>query len=101
MAEKTLSASPNNLITTRKIANAYFLISDYDKEYKQKALGVGQKLTELAPTDPQSYLTFAKIQAGLGQDEEAIKTLETALSLKPDYQEAKELLDQLNSKAIQ
>jgi len=101
LAEKTLSASPNNLITTRKIANAYFLISDYDKEYKQKALGVGQKLTELAPTDPQSYLTFAKIQAGLGQDEEAIKTLETALSLKPDYQEAKELLDQLNSKAIQ
>ena len=56
---------------------------------------MGQKLTQLSPTDPQSYLTLAKIQAGLDQEKEAQKTLETALELKPDYQEAQELLEQL------
>jgi len=96
-AEKALRVSPNNLIIARKIANAYFLISDDDEESKQEALTVGQRLIKLAPTDPQFYLTFAKIQAGLGQEAEAKKTLMIALSLKPDYQDAQELMTQLTT----
>ena len=97
LAQKALSQSPNNLIITRRIANAYLLISAVDEKYAKVALTSGQKLTQLAPTDPQVYLTLGKIQAGLGRNEEAKKTLETALNLKPDYQEAVELLEQLIS----
>jgi len=72
-----------------------FILAEENNEYGQKALDVGRKLTELAPTDPQSYYTLAQIQAGVGKTDEAKKTLETALSLKADYLEAQELLKQL------
>jgi len=101
LAKKALLQSPNNLIIARRAANAYLLISAFDEKYAPKALELGQKLTELAPTDPQVYLTLAKIQAGLYQNEDAKRTLATALSLKPDYQEARELLDQIQRKEIQ
>ena len=101
LAKKALLLSPNNLIIERRIANAYLLISAFDEKYAKAALTTGQQLTRLAPTDPQVYLTFAKIQAGLDQKEEARKTLEIALRLKPDYQEARELLDQIQRKEIQ
>jgi len=95
LAKKALLQSPNNLIIERRVANAYLLISAVDEKYAKVALTTGQKLTQLAPTDPQVYLTLGKIQAGLGKNEEAKKTLTIALNLKPDYQEAKELLEQL------
>lgn len=93
--------SPNNLITARKIANAYFLIADFDPQYRLQSLALGQKLTQLAPTDPQSYLSLAQIQAGLDQKDEALKTLHRALELKPNYDEARELLEQLKEKELQ
>ena len=96
-AEKSLLLSPNNLIVARKVANAYLLISSLDEKYAQRALDMGQRLTALAPTDPQSYLTLAKIQVGLDRSNDAKQTLETTLSLKPDYEEAKELMEQLTT----
>ena len=93
--------SPNNLIITRRVANAYFILSDVNDEYKEKALNFGNKLTQLTPTNPQSYYALAQIQAGVDKVEDARKTLQTALNLKSDYQEARELLDQLDSKTIQ
>ncbi|MCR4324262.1 MAG: O-antigen ligase family protein [Candidatus Curtissbacteria bacterium] len=95
MAEKALSNSPNNLIVNRRVANAYFLLSDVDIESGQKALQVATRQTQLAPTDPQSYLALAKIQAGFEMRSEAKESLNKALSLKGEYPEAKQLLDQL------
>jgi len=92
---KVQALSPNNPIIERKISNTYLLISDFDEEYAENSLESAQKLTHLAPTDPQSYLTLAKIQAALLDQEEARRSLEKALSLKPDYVEAQELLEQL------
>ncbi len=92
---QALTLSPNNLIVARKVANAFFILADTSNVYGQSALEVGNKLTQLAPTDPQSYYTLAQIQAGLDKKEEAQKTLEEALRLKTDYSEAQELLQQL------
>jgi tetratricopeptide (TPR) repeat protein len=97
LSRSAIKLSPNNLIITRRIASSYLLISQVDQNFSQNALILGQRLTKLAPTDPQSYLSLAKIQAGLDQKEEAKKTLQTALNLKPDYQEAQELLEQLTT----
>ena len=100
-AKQAEELAPNNLIVLRKIANTYLLISSIDSIYEEKALQVGYRLPRLAPTDPQSYFSLAKIQAGLGKEDEAKITLEKTLKLKPDYQEAIELLDQLEQKELQ
>ena len=95
-AKQAQTLSPNNIIVLRRVANAYLLISDLDNTYKKTAQDTADKIVSLAPTDPQSYLTLAKIQAGIGNNQKAKKAVETALQLKPDYTEALELLDQLN-----
>ena len=100
-AKQAEELAPNNLIVLRKIANTYLLISSIDSIYEEKALQVGYRLPRLAPTDPQSYFSLAKIQAGIGKEDEAKITLEKTLKLKPDYQEAIELLDQLEQKELQ
>ena len=97
MIKQAEELAPNNLVVLRKVANTYLLISSIDQSYELKAEEVGKKLTQLAPTDPQSYYSLAKIQAGIGKEEEARKTLEKTLSLKSDYQEAEELLQQLTT----
>ena len=96
-AQESLMLGPNNLINIRRLATSYLLLSTKDPSFESKARELGKRIVELAPTDPQSYLSLAKIQAGTNLDEEAKKTLEIALKLKPDYQEAKELLRKINS----
>ena len=93
--------APNNLIVLRRIANAYFLISNVEAEYESETLRVAKRLPMLAPTDPQSFFSLAKIQAGIGKEEDAKETLKKTLELKPDYQEAKDLLEQINNQQLQ
>lgn len=100
-AQKAITLAPNNIMIIRRVANSYFLLAAVDAKYEQRALELGRKMIELAPTDPQFYLAYAKIQTGLSYDQEAIETLKSALNLKSDYLEAKELLDQISSEAIQ
>jgi len=95
MAQKIDKSAQYNLIVKRRIANTYLLLAKVDPNFEQKALDSGQDLVKLAATDPQSYLTLAKIQVGIGQKEKAQETLSLALLLKPDYLEAQELFGQL------
>ena len=94
-ARKADKSASQNLIVKRRIANTYLLLAKTDPGFENKALDLGQELLKLAPTDPQSYLTFAKIQVGVGQKEKAQETLSLTLLLKPDYPEAQELFQQL------
>lgn len=95
LAAKARNLSPNNLLTLRKVANTYLILSQTDESYEPDAIAAGIRLTELAPTDPQSYLTLAKIQIGLDRNQEARASLKKALELKPDYLEAQQILEQL------
>jgi len=97
LAKKTASISPNNFLIIQNIAKTYLLLAQKNPEYKSQALDYSQKLPELAPTYPISYLTLAKTQVALGKNELAKASLEKALRLKPNYQEAKDLLEQINS----
>lgn len=101
MAKLALKLAPNNFIITRRTANTYLVLSTYDKNYEDQAQTLGQKLTKLTPTDPQSYLTLAEIQIALDKNDQAITSLEKTLSLKNNIEEAKALLEQLDNKAIQ
>lgn len=100
-AQKANNLAPNNLIVLRRVANTYFLLAQTDRKYEKLALATAQRLTQLAPTDPQSYLSLAKIQAGLDRIDDARVSLQKALELKPDYLEAQQLLDQINAKELQ
>ena len=97
-AQKADKSAKSNLIVKRRIANTYLLLAKVDPVFEEKALNSGQDLLKLAPTDPQSYLTLAKIQVGVGQKEKGQETLSLALLLKPDYLEAQELFGQLTIK---
>ena len=100
-AKVAISTSPQNIIVARRVANTYILLCQLDEKYYQEAKSVGNTILNLAPTDPQSYLTFAKIQVATGQKDQAKNALLHALELKPDYLEAQQLLDQISAKEIQ
>ena len=99
-AQSAVSLSPNNFQIVRRTANTYFLLSSLDLQNGQKALDLAYSMVNLAPTNPESYLSLAKIQLGLELEEEAKENLKRALLLKPDYIEAWLLLTQIENSGI-
>ncbi len=99
--EKSLTISPNNLLVLRKVKSAYDELSQENPIYKIKNLELAQREIALGPTDPTSYLDLAKAQRDIGKIEDAQKSAQAALALKPDYQEARDLLDQIQGKKLQ
>ena len=97
LARATQKIAPNNFLTTLDIAKTYLLLSQKNEKFQGQAEHFAQKLPQMAPTYPVSYLQLAKTQIALDKKADAQKSLQTALELRPDYAEAKELLDQLNS----
>lgn len=94
-AEKSFQSAPNNFIIVRRLINAYILLSSIDNKYQDQLSLLQQKLIKLSPTDPQTYLTSAKIELALGNQQKAREYLDLALKLKPDYAEAQELIKDL------
>ncbi|MBI4037586.1 hypothetical protein HY382_00900, partial [Candidatus Curtissbacteria bacterium] len=101
LAQTTTAIAPNNLITQRRIVSSYILIADIDPAYKERTVNEAQKLINLAPTDPQSFLSLTKANVAAGKTDEAKKTVEKALEMKPDYVDARELLQQINQKIVE
>lgn len=99
--QKAVAISPNNLLALRKVASAYKELASQNPLYKIKSLQLAQKEIALGPTDPTSYLDLAKAQRDIGKIEGAQKSAQIALDLKPDYQEARDLLDQIQGKKLQ
>jgi tetratricopeptide (TPR) repeat protein len=91
------SLSGNNFIILRRIINTYILLNDSQNTHKNTLLTLQQKLVALAPTDPQTYLTSAKIEVSVSDNQKAIEYLNQALELKPDYAEAQQLLEEIRS----
>lgn len=95
VAKEAQSLSPQNFLVNQRTVKAYILLSTFNPQYGELTKTAGKKLIELAPTDPSSYLTNAKIQVVLENNKAAAEWTKKALDLKPDYVEAKELLKQL------
>ena len=100
-AQKSTSIAPNNYLIAQKAVKTYILIAGAKQEYAENALNLGNKLTQLAPTYPTSFLLLAKTQITLGDNTAALASINKALSLKPDYPEAQQLLEELGVKPIQ
>lgn len=63
-----------------------------DNEIYPQAIRLADKIEPLAPTDPTIPYTKALIYLRLGEKEKAIKNLNRAILLKPNYQKAQQLL---------
>ncbi|HSX18506.1 MAG TPA: O-antigen ligase family protein [Candidatus Saccharimonadales bacterium] len=94
-AQESQKLSPKNILILRRLATTYIVLSSIDKNNYNNAQNIGNSIVALAPTDPQSYLSLAKVQVATEKNDSAKKSLEEALTLKPDYVEAQQLLQQL------
>src|SRR3989338_2822030 len=95
LGAQALKLSPNNFLIAQRVARAYALLATQSDEYNAEAQNIEDKLIELAPNYPITYLTNAKIEIILDNNKKAIEYLEKTLELKPDYLEARKLLDQV------
>jgi len=97
LSRDSAKIAPNNFLTTLDISKTYLLLDQKDPKFKDQAQYFAEKLPQMAPTYPVSYFELAKSQIAFDQKQEAQKSLEKALQLKPDYQDAKDLLKQLTT----
>ena len=95
LAQKALALSPNNFLIAQRVAKTYALLAGIDENFKDEAQNIAEKLTQLAPNYPTTYLTNAKIYVILEDNKAAIASLNKTLELKPEYLEAQQLLDQV------
>lgn len=96
-AAKANTLMPNNFIIQRRLINTYILLNSINGQHLQELKRLQERLIALAPTDPQTYLTSAKIEIALSNRQKAQEYLNYALKLKPDYIEAQDLLHDLQS----
>lgn len=94
--KSALKLSPNNYLITQRAAKTYALLIALGPQYAPDGLELGRKLTKMAPNYPISYLTLAKIQISAEKYEDAKLSIQKVLSLKPDYLEARQMLDEVN-----
>jgi O-antigen ligase len=90
--KKTLQISPTNLSLWRNAVNIYLELATIDPRFLTQAQISAEAAAKLAPTDAETQFLLAQVQKLVGNDAQAIETLEKVLKLKPNYQEAKDLL---------
>lgn len=101
LEKEASSLSPNNYLINQRIAKTYLLIAQENPIYQENATFYAGKLTQMAPTNPESFLILAKVQISSDQKDQAIISIKKALELKPDYVEAQQLLEEITKNPIQ
>ncbi|MDO8638156.1 MAG: O-antigen ligase family protein, partial [Candidatus Daviesbacteria bacterium] len=94
--EKVLKESPKNVSFYRSAIRTYYLLSTLDPNFTDKTLQVMDQTIALAPTDAKLIYNKAIILGQLGKNQEAIKALEKAIALKPNYSDAIKKLKEWN-----
>jgi tetratricopeptide (TPR) repeat protein len=86
--QKALEINPNSLEVHVNLASAYFNQGEY-----HKALSEYQNITQLDPKNPIGYYGLGYSYFYQGLFDQAVVSLRNALRLRPDYLEARLLLD--------
>ena len=95
-AQAATKLNPNNYLNFISLGNVYTqlgLIGAPDTEADAKE--AYSKSIKLNPSSPIPHFLYGRYLAIINKREDALKELELALTLKPDYQEAKNLLKEL------
>ncbi len=95
---------PINLVNLKSLIPMYYFLSlkdisdptkGYDEEYRSQAIIFFRQIRDAAPTDADLALSIGKNLKLLGAKEDARKSLERAVSLKPDMTDARIELESL------
>lgn len=87
--------NPYNLNILKTKAKTELTLAEIDPKYFQEALNTLLKITELSPTESSNYLNVGLIYQNLGKTDLARLAFEKAIELKPDFQQAKNYLQEL------
>lgn len=85
---KALEISPQNVNFWKSRTRILYEFSAFAPEFLTSALESIKIAYDLAPTDAKIAYNVAVLHGELGQDDEAVKMLETTIALKPDYRDA-------------
>lgn len=85
---EALKRSPRNVPFWKTAYQTFSELALTDPKYNQNALQVLDELAILSPTDPESYFEKGQIYQSIGKANLAIQNFQTALKMKPDYQNA-------------
>ncbi|KKU57360.1 MAG: TPR domain protein [Candidatus Amesbacteria bacterium GW2011_GWA2_47_11b] len=90
-AQRAISLSPHHPNYYKSAARVYILLSDLPS-----AAEVLTQAAKISPTDPRLPYNLGLIYESLGQTDLARQAYEHSLSLKPDFADAKAILQKLN-----
>jgi len=91
-SNQALLLSPYQLNFYRDRAKMFFILSQINPSYLGQALETVLKAIELAPTDAKLYYNAGLMYGSLGEAEKGEYFLRKAVELKPNYNQAKQLL---------
>ena len=81
-----------NSLTLKSLLRTYYALARIDPRFEKDVEEYAQRITQLARTEPRAFYDTALIMTYLGKREEAVLFAQKAIKLKPNYQEAAELL---------
>lgn len=88
-SDKAIKISPYNINFWKNRTKVFYRLAEINTGFYQKALESLLVASELAPTEPKIKYNLGLIYATLGQNQQAIKTLEEVIILKPNYEDAR------------
>lgn len=87
-AYRAIELNPRNSLTLKALLKTYYSLSLYYPAFEEITESLGQTLLILSPTEAHVRYSVALVLAGYEKKEQALKLVEEALRLKPDYPEA-------------
>jgi O-antigen ligase len=84
-----LELAPYNINLRRSSAGIFVRLSEINPDYLQNAIKILEDTLPLAPTDPKTHFQLGLNLARTGRVDEAIKRINEATSMKPDYKDAR------------
>lgn len=87
-SEAVLAKHPNNVVFWKTRVRALYALSQVEPEYASLALSAIQNAKRLAPTDAKLSYNLGLLYGQDGEREKAVKALEEAIKLKPNYYDA-------------
>jgi tetratricopeptide (TPR) repeat protein len=87
-AKEATTLSPQDVLAWQNLASDYRSLIGIGQNADSFAIAANQQAAQLDPVNPQEYVALGGIYYQLGQYDNAIRSFQTAISLKQDYANA-------------
>src|SRR3989344_2962612 len=89
LSENAIKLSPRNITLRKHLAGLYIKLTVVDTSYLYSARDTMAEIVPLALTDAKLFYNLGLTLARTGEVDQAIKILEKAVDLKPDFRDAR------------